>query len=432
MYEKIIELAEGMRQELAERRRDLHRYPETGWMEMRTSSLIAAELKKLGYEVLTGEAVCRSDARMGLPAPEALDAHYRWAEANGADPEFLPDTKGGHTGVIGILRCGEGPVVAMRFDIDALPVQEERREGRVPCEQDFCSTVDGSMHACGHDGHMTIGLGTAKLLARMRERLSGTVKLIFQPAEEGVRGAKSIVENGHLDDVDYLLGSHLSASVDGSCYVCPGMAGTLATTKLDATFSGKSAHAGVCPQDGANALLAAAAAVLNLQAIPRHGDGASQINVGVLHAGTGRNIICDRARLELEVRGKTTAINEYMEAYARRILHSAAAMHGCTLELTQVGGAASIQCSDELTNLVRDVCGHSLGFSVRTPTPMGGSEDFAYMTKRVIDLGKQACFTGIHIPCAAPFHNTGFDFDERALVMGVKMYSGIARRLLVD
>lgn len=264
-----------MRQELAERRRDLHRYPETGWMEMRTSSLIAAELKKLGYEVLTGEAVCRSDARMGLPAPEALDAHYRWAEANGADPEFLPDTKGGNTGVIGILRCGEGPVVAMRFDIDALPVQEERREGRVPCEQDFCSTVDGSMHACGHDGHMTIGLGTAKLLARMRERLSGTVKLIFQPAEEGVRGAKSIVENGHLDDVDYLLGSHLSASVDGSCYVCPGMAGTLATTKLDASFSGKSAHAGVCPQDGANALLAAAAAVLNLHAIPRHGDGAS-------------------------------------------------------------------------------------------------------------------------------------------------------------
>jgi len=432
MYEKIIELAEGMRQELAGRRRDLHRYPETGWMEMRTSSLIAAELKKLGYEVLTGETVCRPDARMGLPAPEALEAHYRWAEANGADPEFLPATRGGHTGVIGILRCGEGPVVAMRFDIDALPVQEEEREGRVPCEQGFCSTVDGTMHACGHDGHMTIGLGTAKLLSRMRERLSGTVKLIFQPAEEGVRGAKSIVENGHLDDVDYLLGSHLSASVDGSRYVCPGMAGTLATTKLDASFTGKSAHAGVCPQDGANALLAAAAAVLNLHAIPRHGDGISQINVGTLHAGSGRNVVCDHARLELEVRGQTTAINEYMEAYARRILQGAAAMHGCALELTQVGGAASIQCSGELTELVRDVCAKSLGFTVREPVPMGGSEDFAYMTKRVIDLGKQACFVGIHIPCAAPFHNSGFDFDEGALVMGVKLYAGIARRLLVD
>lgn len=430
MYQKIAEQAEALLPELIQIRRDLHTYPEQGWLEMRTASRIAAELTRLGYEVLTGEAVCKPDACMGMPSDEALEAHYAWAAEHGADPAYLPAMRSGHTGVIGILRCGPGPVLAMRFDMDALPITESAGSEHLPQAENFCSSDVGTMHACGHDGHMTIGLGTARMLAQLKAQLSGTIKLIFQPAEEGVRGARSIVEAGHLDDVDYLLGSHLSQSADGACYLCPGMAGTMATTKYDVVFHGKSAHAGMCPETGDNAMLAAATAVLNIHAIPRHSKGVSRINVGVLQAGSGRNIVCDQATMKIEVRGATTEVNQDMEAYARRILETSAAMHGCTVEIEQVGGAASIQCTDWLTQCAREVVRDKLCLDVRDPVPMGGSEDFASMTQRVVDCGKEACFVGIHVPCAGPFHNPSFDFDERALSLGVKFYTAMAYRLL--
>lgn len=432
VYKEISEMADRLQEKLSACRRDLHRHGETGWLEMRTSSLIAARLKKMGYEVLTGDQVCRPEARMGLPSKELFDQHYQWALEHGADKEYLERAKDGHTGVIGILCCGEGPTVALRFDMDALNVFEDGGPEHLPAREGFCSVTEGTMHACGHDGHMTIGLGTAELLMQFKDRLSGTIKLIFQPAEEGVRGARSIVEMGHLDDVDYVMASHLSASADGRCYVCPGMAKTFATTKLDACFTGKAVHAGVCPQNGKNALMAAATAVLNIQAIPRHENGSSRVNVGTLHAGTGRNVVCDRAKMEIEVRGETTEINDYMEASVRRILQGCADMYECGLEITTMGSAAAIQCTEAFTERIARVCREKLHMDVRPSEGMGASEDFAYMTKRVIELGKNACFTGIHIPCRASFHNRSFDFDERALALGVKFYTGVVWDLLGD
>lgn len=430
MYGNIEKLADELQEELIECRRDLHKHAETGWLEMRTSSLVARKLTELGYEVLTGKDVCMEGERMGVPPEEVLKQHYEWAKAHGADSHFLETAKGGFTGVIGILRCGAGPVIALRFDMDALGISEDISRSHRPHREGFASVTDGAMHACGHDGHTAIGLGTAALLAKLKEHLSGTVKLIFQPAEEGVRGSKSIVEHGHLDDVDYVMGTHLTASDDEGCYICPGMSGTFATTKLDAEFLGISAHAGVCPQNGKNAMLAAASAILNLQAIPRHGGGDTRINVGAVHAGSGRNVICDRARLELEVRGETTETNSYMEEYAVQILEGAAVMHGCELDIKKAGSAASIECSPEFTQYISETCSRKLKMVVRKPDDMGGSEDFAYMTKRVIDNGGQACFTGIQIPCAAPFHNQKFDFDEKALTLGVKFYAGVIFDLL--
>lgn len=430
MYEELAKRADEISEDLKAIRRDFHKHAETGWLEMRTASLVARKLTDLGYEVLMGADVCKEDERMGLPSEETLDQHYQWALQHGADKELAPNTRGGFTGVIGILRCGDGPVTAMRFDMDALGVVEKDCENHRPAREEFASLTPGMMHACGHDGHTTIGLGTAMLLAEIKDQLAGTVKLIFQPAEEGVRGSKSIVEHGHLDDVDYVMGSHLMGSKDDDCYICPGLAGTLATTKLDVWFKGKAAHAGVDPQVGNNAMLAAATAVLNIQAIPRHSGGDSRINVGTLHAGSGRNVVCDNAKLELEVRGETTEVNSYMEEYTMAILKGAASMHGCTLETKRMGSAAAIECSPEFTAHIREVCQNKLHMKVADPGDMGGSEDFAYMTKRVIEKGGQACFTGIRIPCAAPFHNSGFDFDERALTMGVKFYTGMVWDLL--
>ena len=125
VFETISSFAEGMEQELIAIRRDFHQHAELNWQEMRTTSLIARQLADLGYELVMAKDLMDADARLGVPTAEDLEKAYKRAEAQGADPEFLPYTKGGMTGVMAILRCGEGPTVAMRLDIDALPIEEE-------------------------------------------------------------------------------------------------------------------------------------------------------------------------------------------------------------------------------------------------------------------------------------------------------------------
>ena len=184
IYQTIIEKAEQITPAMVAQRRDFHKYAESGWLEMRTSSIIARKLTELGYEVLTGEQVCKRDERMGVPSDEALAKAYARAIDQGADPEFVKATEGGMTGVIGILRCGEGPTVAMRFDIDALGVNESMEEDHLPAKEGFASINAGTMHACGHDGHGVSGLGVAEVLMQIKDQLHGTVKLIFQPSEK--------------------------------------------------------------------------------------------------------------------------------------------------------------------------------------------------------------------------------------------------------
>ena len=437
LYETTRALSEQTDRELSAIRRDLHRFPELGWMEMRTSSLIAARLTEMGFdEVLTGVRVCSRDARMGVPPSEELEEHYKQAQAQGADPRFLPDTRNGMTGVIGVLRCGEGPVLAMRFDIDALPIRESDSAEHFPARAGFRSENDGVMHACGHDGHTAVGLGTAKVLSSLRRNLHGTVKFIFQPAEEGVRGARAIVENGHLDDVDYLIGAHMGGdSTVKTPSVGVGTNRTLATAKMDVVFLGKAAHAGFEPEKGANAMLAMATAVLNLQAISRYGKAPTRINVGKVVAGSGRNVICDKAVMELEVRGLTTEANDYMTESARRIIKAAAEMHGCTYEIRLMGEAKGDVNSPEFSDKIAFICEEKLGLPViRLPdNPNGGaSEDYSYMSDRVRSRGGQSCYFNNLSTQTGTAHNSLFDFDEQALVTGVRAFSGIAACLLTE
>ena len=370
IYEQILKMTDEMAGELTAQRRDFHKYAEKGWFEMRTSSIIARKLTDMGYEVLVGDQVCKRDSRMGVPSEEELDAQYERAVSQGADPEFVKYTKGGMTGVIGILHCGEGPTVAMRFDIDALGVFEEHDAScHRPAKEGFDSVNEGFMHACGHDGHATIGLGVAKVLMAIKDSLHGTVKLIFQPAEEGVRGAKSIVDNGNLDGVDYLIGSHVSdKDPEDPAVVIPGSHGSLATTKYDVTFHGKAAHAGGSPEIGKNVMLAVGTAILNLYAIPRHSGGESRVNVGTVVAGSGRNVIADEAKMEIEVRGETTEINKFMEDYAVSIIENAAKMHGCTCEMKLMGAAYSLASDEALMERVRRVCEEHLHLPVSNTT----------------------------------------------------------------
>ena len=433
VFERIAALAQDMEDRLTAQRRDFHKYAETGWFEMRTTSIIARHLTNLGYEVLLGEDVCDRETRMGVPSDEELEKHYALALEQGAEAEFLPYTKGGMTGVIGILRCGEGPTVAMRFDIDALGVIESDEPDHRPAAEGFASVNRGAMHACGHDGHAAMGMGVAEVLMAIKDQLHGTVKLIFQPAEEGVRGAKAIVEKGHLDNVDYFLSAHMTGKkTEDDSQLIPGSCGSLATCKYDVTYRGKSSHAGGAPHMGKNALLAAAAAVVNLYAIPRHGAGASRINVGKLVAGSGRNVIADEAFMEIELRGATTEINNYMCGYAEDILRNTAAMYGCSCEIKLMGAADSADSDEDFCLEVKKILSEKMGIrmSDQLMLHVGGSEDVSYMMNRVREQGGKATFMRVLSIMAGPAHNRRYDYQEEALVTGVKAFCGMAAQLL--
>lgn len=404
--------------EIIATRRDLHKFAEPGWMEMRTTSCVVNELKDLGIDAILGKDVCAADSRMGLPSKEELDRHAEWAMKNGADPDILQLVKDGFTGAIFTLALGPGPVIALRFDMDALGVFET--QDVVPK-----SVTDGVMHACGHDGHTAMGIAAAKLLYKHRDELRGKIKFIFQPAEEGVRGAKSIVDAGHLDDVDHVLALHIFPHNGSSAKLrltSPHGRGSLATTKLDFDFRGKAAHAGIDPQNGSNALLAASTAIMNMHAIPRYGLEPTHINVGILKAGTGRNVVCDQVHMEAETRGGSTEANKYVEEYAVRVAESAAAMHGCSVDIEVKGAAPVMNNSEELVEMAKD-----LGVEVEILEATGnGSEDFAYFAEKV----GSALYMQLPCECAAPNHNSNFDFDESVLATGVELICKMVLRLM--
>ncbi len=429
MYRKIIKLVDDIAPEMIAIRRDFHKHAEVGWTEMRTASLIARKLSDLGYEVLIGKEVCDAESRANLPSEEELEEAYNRAIAQDADPEFVKATKGGFTSVVGTLHCGEGPTVAVRFDIDALYITETENENHFPNKEGFASINKGQMHACGHDCHAASGLGLAKVLMQIKDRLKGTVKLVFQPAEEGGQGGKAITESGILDDVNYLFGAH-NTDMGGNFEVLPGLLGSMAARKCDAVFKGKSAHAGIAPHLGNNALLAAATAVQNLHAIPRHGKGATRINVGKLVAGTTRNVIADHAYMGLDIRGETSELNEYMNEKVKTVLEASAMMHGCTVEYIQKGYLPSVVCDVPFAEKMAEICKEHLGYRVHKMVQNSGSEDFSYLLDRVKSLGGQGTFMGFHSTFASNNHSPEFDLNEDYLERSVKAFAVILCELM--
>jgi aminobenzoyl-glutamate utilization protein A len=423
MINQVSRIADEIEEKIVGYRRDFHRYAEAGWTEFRTASLVARRLAELGFEVRVGRQVVKDEDRMGLPAPEVLEQHWQRAVEQGGDPEFLSAVKGGFTGVVGILCKGDGPTVGLRFDMDAVDITESQSPEHRPVREGFASVNGGAMHACGHDGHTAVGLGVAEVLMSLEDEMQGTVKLVFQPAEEGVRGAKAMVGAGVVDDVDYMLGHHLYSGWEVG-EIDPGRSNYLATTKFDAFITGEPAHAGGRPHEGRNALLAAATAVLNLHAIPRHKEGATRINVGRLNAGMGRNVVSPTAHLVVETRGAASELNDYVYGYAVRVLEAAAAMHGCTLEIKSMGGAQSASSDPELANRVEQVALEMGEFSIRTPEAGGGSEDFTYMMERVQRNGGLATNIGLGADLGGWGHHTAeFDLNEGGLKRAIKLLS---------
>ena len=421
MNANIVDAAKAMSPQLKALRRDFHRYPEQGWMEFRTASLVAERLSQLGFSVQLGQAVVSECARMGVPDAQTLDEALARARTQGAIERWLPALEGGFTGVVGTLDTQRpGPTQAFRFDLDALPIVESTEDHHRPYQEGFHSLNQGSMHACGHDGHATIGLGMAELLCQFSSQLCGKIKLIFQPAEEGVRGAQSMVEAGVVDDVDRLVATHLGLGHASGRVICAAD-GFLATTKLDAHFSGKAAHAGGQPEVGQNALLAAAQAALGLHAIAPHSQGPARINVGQLHAGSGRNIIADSALLRLETRGATADINGYLESRALEVLKGAAAMQGVSVSIERVGAASACAASPELVEKIASCLAGYSGITqlARHDITPAGSEDATSLMTRVMERGGQATYMIFGADLAAGHHHACFDFDESVIPLAV-------------
>jgi len=425
IFAKINESAKEIEGKIIAYRRDFHKYPELGWTEYRTSSLIAKRLAELGYEVKVGTDILKAEDRMGLPSREVLDEAWERAIRQGGDIKFMEAMKNGFTGAVGIISNGDGPVRAFRFDIDALPIQESIDEKHRPHKEGFASINDGIMHACGHDCHAAIGLGVAEILMSLKDKIKGTIKLIFQPAEEGVRGAKSMVTKGLLDDVKAVIGSHVKEYPVGN--IASGLSGYKATTKFDVLIQGKPAHAGGNPQDGNNALMAAATATLNLYAIQRHKDGPTRINVGKLVAGSGRNIIPDKAHMMVETRGSTSALNSYMYEKAINIIKTSCQMQDCTYEIIPMGEAPSGKSDAAMMKLVEETAKEIGGYDILESDESGGSEDFTYMMAKVQENGGKAVNIGIGADkIGGGAHTYDFDVNEKALKSAIVLLSALA------
>ena len=432
MDANIVKAAQALKEKTIARRRDFHKHAEAAWTEFRTASIVAKTLQGLGFRALVGEEVVDGSAMMGVPAPAELERQVERAVAQGGDKGWVEQMRGGKTGVVGLMEFAKpGPTVALRVDMDANDLVESDDPKHRPVREGFASVNKGAMHACGHDGHTAMGLGVAEVLAGLKDQLAGTIKLIFQPAEEGVRGAKAMMARGVVDDVKYIVGAHLGVNLKKTGQVACRTEGFLATTKFDAVFTGVPAHAGGAPETGRNALLAAATATLSLHAISRHSQGVSRVNVGVIQGGTGRNVIPATAIIKVETRGATTAINEYVYAEAVRIVEAAAAMQGVKVALQLMGGAAGCDNDPALVERIRQVAERQRLFTEILPAGnIGGSEDCTYFMERVQQNGGQAAFVMVGTELAAGHHDCFFDFNENALVPGIALLAGVAADLL--
>lgn len=415
MIDIIKKIASEIEQDVIKTRRDFHKYPELSYREFRTASLIAHKLKDLGCEIKIGREIMDADTRYNLPSDEILQKEYDRAVEQGADKDFLEQIKGGFPAVAAIISNGEGPTIGLRVDIDALPIQESSDEKHPPCKNGFVSVNDGMMHACGHDAHAATGLGIVQVLMRLKDKINGTVKVIFQPAEEGVCGAYPIIQSGFLDDIEEIFTIHYSSVWPAGEILCVRAPGHLATAKYNVIFKGESAHAGMQPELGRNAMVAAANAIINLYAIPRNSKGGTRINVGGIKSEGGRNIICDKATLEVECRGQTNEIQDYMDKHVKRILKASAEMADCELEIVPMGGTSGGGSDDDYADIIMD-CAQKTGvLKPRTEQRSYGSEDFYCMLDRVRQNGGTGANINIGSAPGGKAHSPEFDLNEAVL-----------------
>ena len=360
-------------------RRDFHQHPELGFQEHRSAGIVARELRSFGLEVVEGV---------------------------------------GKTGVVGLLKGAlPGSTVLVRADMDALPIQEEN-------EVPYASQSSGVMHACGHDGHMAMALTVARMLSAHREAVRGTVKFVFQPAEEGLGGAEGMVEDGVLEGVDYALAMHLwNEKPMGWLGVTDGPA-MAAADRFQVRIVGKGGHA-AHPNLTEDPVLAAAQVVNALQSVvSRHVDPleAAVVSVTMFQAGTAFNIIPREARFEGTIRTFAPEVTREVRRRFIRTVHGVAQGLGCRAEIDLDLLTPAVINDRRLAAIVRAAAAEMFpAADIHASYRTMGSEDMSLM---MYDIPGCYFFVGSANPAKEldfPHHHPRFDFDEKALPVGVAL-----------
>lgn len=411
-----------------EYRREFHKYPENGWREIRTSARIAEILTEMGYDCLMGPDAVNTDTivKFVKPDEEERKANMERAIAQGANPDFVERTKG-WPGVVAELDTGkEGPVTAFRFDIDCLPYDEPKTPGYRPFDEGYVSCNPESDHACGHDAHTAMGLGIASALQERKDEFRGKIRLLFQPAEETFNGAQSMIDKGHLDDVDYFLAMHVALSAENqplpSHTICCGTKDFLSDRQLDVTFHGRAAHPCGASQEGKNALLAACSAALNLHGIAPHEKGLCRVNVGELHAGIAPNTIAPNALMKIEFRGETPEIVEYVTRRVFDVLDGTARTFDMEYTYDDYGEVPAGKSDDEMMELI-ERCAKKIPWfeKIYFEGNVGGTDDACAMINKVQSNGGKGTYIGIGTDTTQPVHNPEFDIDEECIPVAIDL-----------
>jgi aminobenzoyl-glutamate utilization protein A len=403
-------------------RRELHQHPEPAWCEFYTTARIVEALEERTVDELhVGPDAYGDDDRMAVPDEETRAEWRDSAVEAGANPALVSRLDGGNTGAVAVVRKGDGPVVGLRVDIDGLPIEESTGEDHHPTAAGFRSET-GYMHACGHDAHATVGIGVID--AVLDSEFDGTLKVFFQPAEEKGSGGGPMSRSPLLDDVAYLYAVHIGLD-HPTGEIVAAIDGFLAVSGFDVEFEGTPAHAGAHPEEGDNAIQAMAEAISSMYAIPRHGDGATRVNAGVVDGGTASNIIAEEACLQAEVRGATTELMEYMWEETGTVIDAAAEMHGVEATRSQLSRAPSATSDKDLAQFVVDAAADVDGVdSIMEEDDLGGSEDATYLMKAVQENGGKACYIGLGTDHPDGHHTSTFDVDEESLRIGVETLAG--------
>jgi len=371
-------------------RRDFHKYPELSFQEKRTSKIVAEKLESWGIEVKRNI---------------------------------------GKTGVVGFLKGkNKGPTIALRADMDALPIQETS-------DIAYKSVNDGVMHACGHDAHISILLGTAKVLSEMKKNIHGEVRFIFQPAEEGFGGAKYMIEDGAIDGVDEIYGLHVwNYQQSGTIGLKPGPV-MAAADKFTVKIRGKGGH-GAAPQGTIDAIIIASNLIQNLQTIVSRNTNpldSTVLTIGKINGGYNFNIIADEVILKGTTRAYTEENRSLIKSRMEEIIEGTEKMFGGKIDLNYEVGYPPVINNEIITKNVKDAAIDIVGDkNVSSPYLSMGGEDFSYFSNKI-----PGCFFFLgsapknRKPLTTPHHCSHFDIDEGSMLIGSSIFIKIIENLLM-
>lgn len=385
---KLEELKEKYEEDIIRFRRDLHMNPELSFKEYKTTKAIKERLKSKDIEIID----------LGI-----------------------------ETGVVGLLRGGsDGPTIALRGDIDALPIQEMR-------ETPYKSTIDGVMHACGHDFHTSSVMGAAMILADLRDEIEGNVLFVFQPAEEVNKGAKLMIEKGLFTDIkaDLIFGLHNNPEIPWGKIAIKEKGLMAAVDTIKIKVKGKGGH-GAIPNATRDPVVAASAMIMSLQSIVSRNVSPLEpavISVGTIHAGIANNVIPELVEMTGTVRSFSKEIRNLLAKRIEEVLNEVAKTYMVEVELDYTFDLPAVFNSKEMTKLAYEASSEIVGEeNIVDPTPSMGGEDFSLFMEKIPGFFFWIGVGNTEKDMNYVWHNPKFDGDERSIIIGSTVMANMVLR----